>query len=56
MCKVGHAGGACGGSSILLLLPESEIAVAMLTNLEGVALRDVAERIAILFKTSISSL
>lgn len=43
---VWHDGGALGASSVLIICPESEIVVAMLTNLGSVSLREVGLFIA----------
>jgi len=47
---VGHGGGAVGAASALMLLPEEDIVVALIVNLEGAPTRLVAEKIAYLFK------
>eukprot|EP00698_Gefionella_okellyi_P007327 TRINITY_DN1785_c0_g1_i2.p1 TRINITY_DN1785_c0_g1~~TRINITY_DN1785_c0_g1_i2.p1 ORF type:complete len:241 (-),score=63.90 TRINITY_DN1785_c0_g1_i2:565-1287(-) len=44
-----HGGGACGGSSVLLVLPRDGIAVAVMCNLQDVKLYDVAVRLARLY-------
>ena len=45
----GHSGGAMGGTSQLLIQPEKEIVLVMLTNLTGADLKDTLKLIAELF-------
>jgi CubicO group peptidase (beta-lactamase class C family) len=44
--NVWHTGGAMGGSTILLLLPDEGVAVAILTNLQSVRHVETARSIA----------
>jgi Beta-lactamase. len=54
---VGHTGGAVGASSVLLMLPDphssntipSGVAVAIITNLQGISLDHLALNVAALF-------
>ncbi len=43
---VWHTGGAVGGSSVLVLLPEAQVVVALITNLQGVRLAPLGFRLA----------
>ncbi len=46
---VSHTGGAMGGTTILLVYPEEEVVVAILTNVQGVGQNETSRAIADLF-------
>jgi len=50
--EVWHTGGAVGGSTILLIRPDDEVVVAILTNLESAQPTGPAREIAALFSTA----
>ena len=47
---VGHTGGSVGGSSILIMLPEEKIVVALICNLSGGRLFQPGKQILLLFR------
>lgn len=48
----GHSGGSVGGTSNLVIYPEEKIVVAILTNLSGARLREIASKVAHLYMDS----
>lgn len=47
--KFSHTGGGIGATAFLLIYPEEEIVIAILTNLSGLPIRDLGEQLEMVF-------